>query len=377
MPLLGSLLCSFAASAKATTSARPLSGVGSQRALFDSSGHLDIQNDGVTLKHVFKDNAQLDKAWQPTVKFFGEFVGGEALLLNPVFFVGLVLAAILFFRRRRNDQLLAYFFSMGAPLFLVYLIFTFHSRVQLNWVAPSFLPLLCLMVAYWNRRWNEMCVGATSLFGLPPSGGSSPKPPKGGTPNLAPLAIKKSLATGIVLGLIVAGLFFGTDLIEKTVGKPLPAKYDPTRRVRAFDALAKTVDGARAKLEAEGKPAFIICGHYGFAGLISFYLPDAKAHVRDTPLVYYLSTDRPKNQFYFWPGLRFRNPGVPSPRKGQNAIYVQETKFSEDTSVRYPETPPDSLKEEFESVTDLGIQDIYYRGRVFRNVQLFECRNLR
>jgi len=336
----------------------------------------NIQNDGVTLKHVFKDNAQLDKAWQPTVRFFGEFVGGEALLLNPVFFVGIVLAAILFFRRRK-DQLLAYFFSMGAPLFLVYLIFTFHSRVQLNWVAPSFLPLLCLMVAYWNARWNEVCAGAKVSFGVPLSGGPAPEPPKGGTPNPAAFALKTSLVTGVVLGFVVVGLFFGTDLIEKTIRKPLPAKYDPTRRVRAFEALAKTVGDTRAKLEAEGNSAFIICGHYGFAGLISFYLPEAKAHVKDAPLVYYLSTDRPKNQFYFWPGYASGKPGEPSPRKGQNAIYVQETKFSEDTSVRYPETPPESLKAEFESVTDLGIQDIYYRGRVFRNVQLFECRNLR
>jgi hypothetical protein len=232
-------------------------------------------------------------------------------------------------------------------------------------------------VAYWISRWNEITVNAEALRGVSPSGGPGLEPPKGGSPNFAAFALKTSLGTGIVLGFLAIGLFFGTDLIEKTIGKPLPARYDPTRRVRAFEALAKTVGDARTKLEAEGKPAFIICGHYGFAGLISFYLPEAKAHVRDTPFVYYLSTDRPKNQFYFWPGYASRNPAEPGPRKGQNAIYIQETKFSEDTSARYPETPPDSLKEEFESVTDLGIQDIYYRGRVFRNVQLFECRKLR
>ena len=34
------------------------------------------------------------------------------------------------------------------------------------------------------------------------------------------------------------------------------------------------------------------------------------------------------------------------------------------------------LEEEFDSVKDLGLYKIYYRGRVFHTIQLFECRNL-
>ena len=35
------------------------------------------------------------------------------------------------------------------------------------------------------------------------------------------------------------------------------------------------------------------------------------------------------------------------------------------------------IRNEFESVTDLGMYEIKHRGRVFRRVQLYACRNLR
>ena len=41
-----------------------------------------------------------------------------------------------------------------------------------------------------------------------------------------------------------------------------------------------------------------------------------------------------------------------------------------------PKPAPEILHEEFDSVKDLGVYPIYYRGRVFHTIQLFECRNL-
>jgi len=38
--------------------------------------------------------------------------------------------------------------------------------------------------------------------------------------------------------------------------------------------------------------------------------------------------------------------------------------------------PPPELREEFDSVSDLGVFDIKYRERGFRRLQLFACRNL-
>lgn len=294
-----------------------------------------------TVSHVVMDNAKLGKSWTLTFKPLLEFVGGEFGLLNPVFFIGIILAAIAFFRRHRDDVRLAFFFSMGAPLFLVYLVWTLRARVQLNWIAPAILPLVCLMVFYWHRRWNE---------GMRP--------------------VKTWLTIGLVLGFVGVGFMHETDFIRKLAGQPLPVKSDPMRRVRGWKDAAKAVSQARAKLLAEGKPVFVIGDHYGITGLMSFYLPESRKHIKESPLVYCLSSDRPRNQFYFWDGYSIS-------RQGQNAIFVTETKLPDASGKPVPESAPARLLSEFESVTDLGITEIKYRNRVFHSIQIFECRNLR
>jgi hypothetical protein len=223
---------------------------------------------------------------------------------------------------------------MGAPLFLGYLVFTFHSRVLPNWIAASILPSFCLMAVFWESRYRA---------------GVS--------------AVKGWLTFGLSLGVAAVVLLHDTNLVTKIARRPLPPERDPLRQVRAWPETAQVVNEARRKLlvESEGKPVFIICGHYGVTGELSFYLPEARAGLPDHPLVYYQTSDFPMNQFFFWPGYR--------DRKGQNAIYALETDS--------PQTVPADLRSEFTSVKDLGMREILYRGRVFRRLQLFECRDLR
>ena len=102
--------------------------------------------------------------------------------------------------------------------------------------------------------------------------------------------------------------------------------------------------------------------------------------------MYYQSSDKPRNQFYFWPGYRGRH-------RGANAIYVDESplpKFKRgwvwdwlagQKDLYEADAPPRNrvpkeVQEEFNSVTDLGVRDITVRGQVLRRVQLFACRNL-
>ena len=61
------------------------------------------------------------------------------------------------------------------------------------------------------------------------------------------------------------------------------------------------VESAREKLETGGKPAFIITDQYGITGMFSFYIPQAQAALKTTPLVYCIDSEQPVNQFYFWP----------------------------------------------------------------------------
>src|SRR5205807_1245992 len=111
-------------------------------------------------------------------------------------------------------------------------------KVQPNWVAPAVLPMFCSMVIYWDARWRE---------GLG--------------------AVKAWLIGGLILGCGVVALMHQTDLVGQMVGHKLPGDADPLRRVRGYKEAAACAEEARQKLLREGKPAFIICDHYGLTGL--------------------------------------------------------------------------------------------------------------
>jgi hypothetical protein len=245
-----------------------------------------------------------------------------------------------------------------------------------NWIAPAVVPMFCLMLIYWQKRWRD---GERWFRGW--------------------------LIGGLSFGLAAVVLFHNTDVIAKIVGHPLPGDMDPLRRVRGYKESAAWLAQARSNLFKEGKPVFIICDHYGITGLFTFYMPDARQAIANPserrrlasadpsgaesdPLVYYRTVPQPNNQLFFWPEYRYAER-----RKGQNAIFVMEAPTAklepawpwkwlqgeEITIVQQPKpakTPP-ILLEQFESVTDLGIHEIKLRGRVFKRLQLFECRNLR
>ena len=316
----------------------------------------NAQHDWITVEHV-SSHARLGEPWKPTLRFFWDFLFSESMLLNPVFFIAAIWATFAFWKRDRRNPLFLFFFCMGSPIFLGHWLYSLHSRILPNWIAPAILPMLCLMVVYWHRRWQE---GAR--------------------------VVRIGLKTGIALGLVVVVLLHDTNLIGKIVGRTLPADKDPLHRVRTWSEIARVAGEARTKLLAEGKPVFIIAAHYGLVGQISFYLPEAKASVKQTPMVYYQTTTHPQNQFYFWPGYR-------ETRHGDNAIYVQELDASPlpgdwfknwitgrtDLLVQtVPPSPPPSeeLRKEFDSVSDLGVFEIKYRGRTFRYLHILACRNL-
>ncbi|MGV3754230.1 MAG: hypothetical protein ACO1QS_02465, partial [Verrucomicrobiota bacterium] len=292
----------------------------------------NAQNGWATVKHL-ENRSGLDRAWDFNPNFIIDFTVVVPLLFNPLIFIGIAWAAVAFWKKDKGNQLMLYCFSMGAPLFLFYFLYTIRARVQPNWIAPSILPLLCLGIIYWEHRWRE----GVRWF-------------------------KPWLITAFFIGFIPLVLMHDTNLTGKLVGKDLPAKKDPLRRVRGAKEMTDIVESARQELLKEGKPVFIIGGHYGVTGLIAFYHPEAKKDVVKEPLVYYRWSEKAENQFYFWPSYREQ-------RKGQNAIYViRETKA---------QAPPKTLTDTFESVKDLGIHEVIYRGRVFEHIQMFECRNLR
>lgn len=293
----------------------------------------NLQHGWITLTHL-AERGGLATTWRFRPGLILEFTLSEFGLLNPVWFVAMLLAAGAAWKLRRSQPLLLFLLCMGAPLFLFYWCYTLRTRVLPNWIAPAVLPLFLLMGLYWHQRWRQDARGLSRWF-----------------------------VTGLSLGLVAVVVGHETRLISKVTGQPLPSKQDPLRRVRGWKETAQVVAAVKAQLETEGRPVFLIGAHYGITSQLAFYLPEAKAAVQrgDQPVAYYQSSDRPHNQFFFWPGYGHRI--------GENALYVV------DRSQAGP--PPGRLLDEFESVTDLGLHEVLWKGRVLRHLQLFACRRLR
>jgi hypothetical protein len=254
-----------------------------------------------------------------------------------------------------------YLFCFGPAVFLVHWVYSLYTRVHPNWIAPMVVPLFCLMALYWERRWRE---GVRK--------------------------VPAWLITGVAIGLTVMVFLLAPKLVNRFLGRPLPANLDPLRRVRGWSDTAQVVESARQKLQAEGRPAFVIGEHYGLTSLLNFYTPEARPRVRTEPLVYCITSSTPRNQFYFWPHYRYRET-----RKGHNALFVvaldpprypagewmksvvNRGPFPEPAAPEVRTQAPPALHEEFASIKDLGVFPVRFNGQVYRWLQVFECRGLR
>lgn len=319
----------------------------------------NAQNGWATLEHLH-NRAGLAQAWKFTPNYLLDFVAAEFALLNPAFLALIFTGVLATFTQLRTSNLQAppaatgssadgdgisparraalciFLLCMSVPLLLGFFLYTLRARVQPNWIVPAVLPLLCLAALQADAGWRR---GVRSVRGW--------------------------FVGGLALGLPLVVLLHDTNLTGKLFGQTLPPKLDPLVRVRGWKAMAETVEAERQKvLAAEGKPVFLIGAHYGITSLLSFYIPAAKAGVPHAPIVFYQSSEKPENQYAFWPGYAVH--------RGHNAIYVQQLKKG-----AQPEPPPARLAAEFTRIEDLGTRDIEYRGKTIHTVRLLLCRELK
>jgi 4-amino-4-deoxy-L-arabinose transferase-like glycosyltransferase len=316
----------------------------------------NAQHGWITVEHVKSDG----HLGQPQERAFTwDFLWQEWLVLHPFFSLGALWAAAAFWRVKPRNTFALFLFCMGAPLFLFYLALSFHTRIELNWIAPCVVPLFCLMAVYWDARWAA-----------------------------AGRALKPLLGIGLGLGFFAVVLAMDANLTTKLLPHSLPPSVDPLRRVLGWKELAQITGQERRDLEARnGRPVFIIGEHYGFTSEITFYLPEAKSQVGGEPLVFCYASREPRNQFYFWPDYLGR--------AGEDALFVREvdrpklrprwlSDWWHGSNNLYLPAPaatqalPPELVAQFETITELGVKEVIYPGKgVLRRAQYFACHNLR
>ncbi len=202
---------------------------------------------------------------------FIKYLGGQLGAITPLLLIGMVVAAIGLWRTQSDQARVKHLLSQYIPVQAMYLLLSFSSRVQPNWIAPSLVAGIVLLVAFWrpfisrNPQWR----GA------------------------AWLALGLGLTVTLVLH--VASFF------------PIPVKLDVLHKAEGWTDFAQRVQLARE----EHRPDLLIANYYTQASMMQFYLPDH-------PVTYLPPAPYGNSQFTLWPGYEVKS--------GTRALYVVDHK---------------------------------------------------
>jgi 4-amino-4-deoxy-L-arabinose transferase-like glycosyltransferase len=199
------------------------------------------------------------------------YLAGQLGAITPLIWIGMVVGAVGLWRFQSDQARVKHLLSQFVPIQSMYLLLSLNSRVEPNWIAPSLIAGVVLLVAFWRQlilrspkwRWT-----AWSALGF-----------------------------GLVTTLLLhAATFFS-----------LPLKIDLMRRGEGWLDFAQHVQQARQKTHAN----LLIANHSAQASIMQFYLPDR-------PFAYLPPAPYGESQFTLWPGYIV----VP----GTRALYVTDSR---------------------------------------------------
>jgi len=217
------------------------------------------------------DRSGLDRALAFKPKEFFKYLGGELGALTPLFLVGMVVAAIALWRNQSRETRVKFLLTQYVPIQGICLLLSFNSRVQPNWIAPTLIPGIIMLVAYWRPLFQRDAKW------------------------------RKPVWISLGLGLLVTLLLHLASLL------PIPAKYDVLHKAEGWVDFAQQVQRVRE----EHKANLLIANYYNQASMMQFYIPDH-------PVTYLPPAPYGDTEFTLWPGYEVTN--------GTRALYVVDGK---------------------------------------------------
>lgn len=185
-----------------------------------------------------------------------QFIGGEAAVIFPLLFIGLVIAAVGLLWRKSHDTRTQFLLSQFLPVYGIFLFFSLNAAGKENWPAPALITGIVMLVVFWQEAVDR-----------------SPR-------------WRWAVYSTLGLAFLTTAILHNTDFLR------LPAKLEPLRRARGWTDFANHVQRARDKYH----PTLLIGNHYSIASIMQFYLPDQ-------PETHLPEKAYGQNQFTLWPGF--------------------------------------------------------------------------
>jgi hypothetical protein len=198
---------------------------------------------------------------------FLQYLGEIFAVVSPPIMAGILVATIGLWRFEGNQARVKHLLSQFLPVQVMYLILGLNSKGEPNWIAPSLITGIVMLVVFWRQvmarkpgwRW----------------------------------VIWSTLGLSLV----------GTVFLHTVVFLRLPLKYDPLRRAEGWLDFAHHVQKARQQTH----PDLLIGNDRVPASMMQFYLPDH-------PFAYVQLEPYGKSQFTLWPGYTVKG--------GTRALFV-------------------------------------------------------
>jgi len=288
----------------------------------------NVGHDWVTLKHT-AGQAHIAEGLNISLKSFADFIGSQFGVITPVLFA-LILYSLFKLRPSRpgphtggfaeenespKETALSprhsFLFWFSIPIILFFLLKSLHGKVQANWALPGYATGLLAFSMLFIGRWET---------------------------------IKRWLRLVIVVGVILS--FAATVITHSLPIFKLPAKIDPSARIRGWKELGAEVSRLSDELSKKGL-FFIFSDRYQVSSELAFYV---KGH----PVTYCVNLGRRMNQYDLWPGI-------------DNLIHLNAI-FVTIGNARMPEAFITGFDR-----CEKNVFDVYTRGQKLRDYSIFTC----
>lgn len=90
----------------------------------------------------------VDESFKLHLKYFAEYLGGQAGLVSPLIFLLVLLAWHMAFWSKKKQWVNSYLFWTSFPMFAGFALLSLHTRVYANWPGTAYLTA-CILVAAW------------------------------------------------------------------------------------------------------------------------------------------------------------------------------------------------------------------------------------
>ncbi len=294
----------------------------------------NMEHDWATFRHVWSTNIVGHGAqptyWHPFKGNFFDFLGAQAALISPLFFIMLIIALVVLYRKRRKaPKGLLLCASVCTTLLAAYLFASIFKKLQGNWCVYAYPPAVVVLCWYasehlhWGRPW---------------------------------------LFVGMLCSIVMTSFILALPAIQRnselTWLSP-PYRINPFRHNVGWRQLEQELKAVAFNPEQY----FLFGSRYQSASILSFY-----NETQERAYFFNISGAR-KNQFSYWPGMEEEQVG----NTGFFVEIEQERDLKKDLAPRVKHFE-ELLAPYFKEVFFLGRRPLFDSyGTTVKAALIFQC----